>query len=1167
MERPSKRSVELMDSIEEVHQGMCHVFQEAQLSMSGHRKLVIILKYLFIKAVDLDLLNEFSIAFTRLLNNILPLKRGDKTGDKIVHFCHGFVSAITKEEEDKDEDSDEEEETPEGEFIQSLIQHLLRGCKAKDKNVRFRVCQLLACLVFFLNELDHETFETLYTALEERVDDKDYHVRIQAIKAISRFQGFNLDDNFATQFGNEISSKSIKKIMIKALTSDETAEVRRAALLNYEKSPKNFSLMIERAKDSNSINRRLVYSDIAKSMGNFNKLKPKDIEKLLKWGLNDREDSVRDAAIKLLTNTWYESVEKDLLKLLGGLNVVDSLIAEKAVIAFFSNKPEILDSITLDQEFWSNLTTEEAFLTRTFYNYCTENKLFDLIDSNFPEALILASDLERYFDQRSDLMNENHLTIEQLKAYNDEITRLDDSIVNIEDEGYLLQIKDKQERRVIEVEESSLENYQGLLKVSECLKNDTSFDEFDPEESFVEEINNMSDDELEERLKEYRKAIQKQTKIIEKSKLNLKEIQKKFDKLQSALTNLCKERAKVVNSLNSYIKDVKVFKKELDDIEFIIEQYLLVATNYDFSDEMGRRKMLQLIRNKLSGKRLPESITSASLKVLRNISINEKDFVSMATEIITDIRDFVPMTAESGMDIRDFDDGDSFHSAHTSFHEPGGERSADSSDSRSGVDITSTPDSKRRKADTKLPSDDIVTHCLMITQHSLEIIEESLENNISLQSIYSGLVNYALSCDAKDSLHLLGLKCLGLFSLIDEEIARNACSTFLRKFRSHFGEHIKILSIKAIVDILSMYGIPIIEENKLHSYAKLLHNCLREYDYPKLQCVAAEGLCKLFLADIIGRGANVEEQDLLQSLVISYYNPKSQKNNELRQILAFCLPVYAFSHSKHQYRLATVSGDCLYRLSMIENQFSKDSKITPSSIVQELIYWCDPNNLINLDAKEVKKQTSHFMQTLIFLQAIEQDTSKAIKVAIMNHLGKMFITEQLDSESLKSLVESIDETKKVLEDKKDDPEFSIPKNSLKNFDTFASEIQITLEKSLERERRQEASSVGSSRVTSGANSMASIQVKSEQSSQSSSANTTLKEEDLEDLEKEMRSIEVNDVEQDEKNEGEEIDGQSAEENLQQEKKKRIEESLNDIDEILDKEDAVEYDVDISMDDI
>ncbi|EAZ62788.2 condensin complex subunit 3 [Scheffersomyces stipitis CBS 6054] len=1079
--RPTLESIKRISTAEELRGAMSHVFQDAQLSLSGHRKLVVVLKNIFDRSIELNQEEFFALYFTKLINKILPLKKGEKAADRIAKFCSAFVFSLTnddilrKEEEKKksqldenvdenaddnaeDEDNPDEEDTYSTLFIQYLIHHLLRGIEARDKSVRYRVVQLLAYLVHHIGEINRDSFEALYTSLMKRLNDKEPIVRIQAIVAISKFQDFNLD-GFEYTSNTRIGSENVRDSLMNSLVTDENAEVRRAALLNLSKDQNTIGAIIERASDTNMINRRLVYSRIVREIGNIGKLDFELRDFLLRWGLNDRDGSVQAAAVKMLSTYWFEAEGKELLNLISQLRVTESDIAATAVFKFFQAQPDELAKIVIDDSYWKELDVNKAFLLRTFYEHCNENNLYDLIDANFPESIELANILEKYLRVR---VNNFYMDNATTNAY--------------------------------DLQKEKLE-----------AKYDEHFEEHD-------------------QLKEA-----------------VYDCEVKHKQLHARYLQLVEE----TNELNEGFKEKDEFyENDLTDLEFIIEQLLEVAKEFDFSDEIGRRKMLQIIRKSLTEDRLTDKLVSVALKVLRKISINEKDFISMSAEIITDIRD-------------SFETEEEFHSAISGFAEDDDEDEDEDED-----EDDDNSKSKKRKVQPRLPPDDIVIRCLIVTQHALELVEEPSDNHVSLGSIYSGLVNYAINCKEKHKLHLLGLTCLGLFSLIDKNTAKDAIETFYYEMRSS-GEEVRIIGMKAIVDILSKYGASIIAPSNWFMYARLFYKSLTSFKMPKLQCIVAEGLCKLFLADIFNSTQSPDgseesseyesEKQLFEAIILSYFHPLTVNNDELRQILAFCIPVYSFSHPQHQLRLATVSGDCIYRMFNDQSEFVKhQSRLLPSNVVQQLIHWCDPNNLVNLTQFDIKKQTSHVWQSVYMLQAVEQDTPRSVKRAIINNLNKLYLTEELESKVLQGLLDAVEGTRQCFETKANDPEYALDKLNTRNFDSFQHFVQDLFEKAVEREKKEEEKT-GRSR-----------------------SNSILVELDENDYETEKSLVKEEEADasvKDDVNDGEDADHEKADttevksedENEDQDdedqtKKDGLNKSLEEIDAMLDEEDEVEYDI-------
>ncbi|KAL6452908.1 YCG1 Condensin complex subunit 3 [Candida maltosa Xu316] len=1119
--------------------------------------------------------------FTKLLSKVLPLKKGELAGDRIAKFCYSFVNSlihdaseeqqqeednkVKKEEREDDEDEEdteqhqEEEDTPRSIFVSYLIKYLLRGIEAKDKSVRYRVVQLLAYLVEFFTEIhDNDTFEALYKLLDNRLEDKESVIRIHALVAMSHFQQFEFKvESEDGETEETISTAQILEKIINCLQHDESPEVRRAALMNLLKTRDTIPTLLERARDPNFINRRLVYSKISRELGDLDAIDFENREYLLKWGLNDRDPSVQMAAAKMLSTYWYDSVNQDILELIDRLNVTESSIAEQALSVFFKTKPELLKNITIDESFWKNLTTEKAFLMRSFYQYCNQAGMNTLINSNFPELLDLAETLQKYLEVRLKAINDNEDIVKLWESHDESINKLDDQIFSLENQVSRIENDVELNQRNLANADNDIEEFKEAIKLIngriEQLENDEGdIDDLKTEENagMIDQIRDFSEDDLKEQLdvfsQELENSVQSKLGFLGK----LKELEKKFETNRETLIKAKDTKSQTIELFETeHADDCIPFSKKLKELEFVINQLLQIAKDFDLSDEIGRRKLSQIIRTTLTEDKLPENLISVALKVLNAISINEKDFVSMAVEIITDIRDS-----------RD----EEFHSAAATFD----------NDFYEEDDAIS---SKKRKVEADMPPDDIVLRCLIITGHVLEVLNQNLDHHLSLSSIYSGIVNYALQSDTKKNLHLAGLRCLGLFALIDHQIAEIACKTIFQAAKSN-GEEVKTIGLKAIMDILATYGMNILDSNFKYRYSRFFYKTLLAFETPKLQCIVAEGLCKLFLSDVLNKSMQKKpdrentsttseqqqeeddlfehEKHLFEALILIYFNPHTKINQELQQILSFCIPVYAFSKQDHQTNLTAITGDVLYRLF---SDYEQD--ISPTSTIQQLISWCDPRNLVKLTDEEINKSTSHVYQCVYVLQVLEQTDSKNIKKVIINNLNKFFISDAVDSITLQALVTAVEETKRLLEDT--DNDFVMDRPTKKNFDSFVQVVQNTYEtaKKREDEEEEEARSSRSNSVSilqeledEAANISIKKEVDSADVSQTSKPETS--EDEDEDDDEEMKVEEVKQEVNDEKQEVEPIGTEDT-------KAKELENSLNEIDKFLDEEDDVDYG-DISM---
>lgn len=128
---------------------------------------------------------------------------------------------------------------------------------------------------------------------------------------------------------------------------------------------------------------------------------------------------------------------------------------------------------------------------------------------------------------------------------------------------------------------------------------------------------------------------------------------KDTEKLDSSLPVVTSLAYRIQAAYNAYQEDLDVAEQdrvicgrpteaEEDariDKEFVIGEMLKVAVNLDYADEIGRRKMFQLVRDMISQEALPESLVSRCLDVLRVLSPNERDLIRVVVEVVHELKD------------------------------------------------------------------------------------------------------------------------------------------------------------------------------------------------------------------------------------------------------------------------------------------------------------------------------------------------------------------------------------------------------------------------------------------------------------------------------------------------------------------------------------------------
>lgn len=891
-----------MSEIEQMRIAIAQVFQDSQLSIASHRKQIVVLKQIQLKSAELDLEDSFNRVVLNMLNKVLTLKKNETVGDRIIKFVSSYSLTILNKDNSKSNDNQGLDQRNLYErFVDELVIHLMKGLEASNKNVRYRCLQLLSHVLFQIDEISHDMYETLMELLNSRLHDKDAVVRAAAVKAISRFQEGDLENE------NHISEAAEKLLIV--LQNDSSADVRKALLLALEKNGITINYLLERARDSNSVNRRLVFSRIMKDVGDFRTIEYTVREKILAWGLRDREPSVSNAAAKMFAFDWYKTCGEDLMELIARLHVVNSDIAEVAVKVFFQQRPEIFRKISFSSDLWKSLNPETSFLIRCYYQYCNERHYEESIEKNFPEAIELASLILRYLQLRK--------------------------------------------------------------------------------------------------------------KFVEK----------------------------------------KEEESNLESLDFIIQQLLIVAKDYDYSDEVGRREMFRISRASLTNEFLQDKLIKELLQVLRKISISEKDFCQMITEVITDIRD-------SLLDEMEVEGEETFHSALSDIGNKSRDKSRDNSklaESTMNDDDDDDDDEAEKERPTKKPKlnqekdNQITLQCLIVTKRMLELTMEPLKNHFSIQSLVDSLIKPAIQNSLTQIRHL-GIQCLGLVCLIDKQLSSE--TMFLLGVCVTQSDHtLKAIALKVIFDILSVHGtsgiLDVEDGVDSLSLSKLLYRCLKDSENKETQSITAIGICKLYLADIL------IDNELFETLLLSYFGPTVSDNEVFKQALSFCIPVYSFSHPSHQEKVMKVSTDTFLRsYQLYENDLNDEERLKmtpPGKILEHLIHFTDPGNVVNQSELQISSSNIHLELGIDLFELVNHEDfeeSRVFKKTIITCLPKLKITSDCEYEKLEKIMHNIEDCESNIE--QNPTAFDLPtKNAFFKFKLSLEKIMEAAEQK-KSERQQEA---------------------------------------------------------------------------------------------------------------
>ncbi|ORY04342.1 hypothetical protein K493DRAFT_253568 [Basidiobolus meristosporus CBS 931.73] len=794
------------------------IFQEVQKTVANHRKLANVLRKLQEKAsqvgkrkLDNQFLSgeqSFNLEFTRNLSKILPVKKREPAVDRVIKFVQTFIQYSQEKDNAADSDAQQDpeasEETLSSRFVEYLMKYLLGGVNAKDKPVRLRVCQMIALTINSLGEIDEDLYNELKSKLLDCARDKEASVRVQVAIALSRLQ--DTDDEVG----------SVTEKLIEMLRNDPSAEVRRAVFYNIELTEAILPYILERARDVDATNRKCIYLRSMIEIGDFRILSIDDREKLLKWGLSDRDANVKKACSKMLSEHWISQADNNLLEFLERLDVICSDAADSALSSFFEANPEVCDSFSFNDQFWENLTPESAFLARVFCDYC--------------------------------------------KKHNEE--KLEETLPNVTQHAVYLQ------------------EYSQLMLVTE---------------------------------------------------------------------------------------EGDAAKTEL---EFIVNQLLLMAGHLDFADEIGRRHMFTLLKETLIYTDVPDNHLSNVIAILKKISVSEKDFTRLIIEIIIDVRESTEEALKEKYQDQDLDEDE---------------------------------DMEKRILEALA-----TLKCLNIAKNMLERSNESLRDNSSMYGLLNELIIPATQ-SSEDILKETAIRCLGLCCLLDKNLAAENFQVFIHcVLEGHIELQEQALMI--IFDLIMLFGIGSLTAklDDPNILDQLFQECM-DCDVPEILAIATEGVSKLFICKAL-----TDTDQYLPYLVTGYFHPKTADNQRLRQCLSYFLPVFCHSSHKNQQAMIRIAPQVICDLVQVHKELNLDEEmVSPLQIGQQFADWTDSHKLVRSQFPQ-SEETDHGMHAELVKELLQLTESEAAgsRKTLLQILTKFRVDETAGEERLQRLLNAIERFKK-----------------------------------------------------------------------------------------------------------------------------------------------------------
>ncbi|KAF2721121.1 hypothetical protein K431DRAFT_312816 [Polychaeton citri CBS 116435] len=943
----SRNSADIPDEGENtsLRQSICQVFSDAQKSTTGHRKLVISLRKIqeecayepatqksSSKSEDFEA-QDFDNEVVRCILRILAVKKAEAAGDRVIRFLGTFLQAASAKDEEIVGTSDAD--IPTGKLATSILITLLPLITAKDKTIRFRATQITSHIINSLDTLDGDLYQMLRTALLKRLHDKEAPVRLQAVYGLNRLAADPEDQNREDGSDDEDPGVGVLEKLLNILQHDPSADVRRNLLINLPITKEVLPYLLERARDLDGSTRRALYAKLLPTLGDFRHLSLTHREKLLRWGLRDRDENVRKATARLFYERWIEDcaalpaalaadgAEQDpsgqkraadpsldaLLELLERIDIVNSGgeggIAQTAMQEFWAGRPDYVDYVSFPENFWDELSPELAFVARSFNDHCRSSGKED--GHNGPRAL--------------DAMLEDKLP---------EVTRF----------AYLLERE--------------------MNRLLETVRLAATGEDEDAEEDSVQ-------------------------------------------------------------------------------CEFVVEQMLHMALTFDYSDEVGRRKMNGLMREALALADLPEEATRLVVEVLRLVcggdASGENEFCGVILEAIAEVHDTIMGDGESAGDASSTSIEESFHSA-----------SSEVSSASSNIVLANSKklkkqNSQQTEADAQTEEEKAIREimvnmkCLHIAQCMLQNVGCDLEDNVHLVTMLNNLVVPAVRSQ-EVPIRERGLVCLGLCCLLGKNLAEENLTLFLHCFaKGH--PALQAIAIQIISDVLithpSLLAAPSHqsqeeaddstsnESPQLRPVLKAFSKSLKSED-PIVQSTGATALAKTMLSRLI------TSSDLLKQLVVAFFDPDTANNTQLRQGLSYFLPVYCHSRAENASKMTDVACGIISKLAAIRDTYLEDADVAEDedemvslTVVGNLLLdWTDPRKIVgfaeatSITTSALTKSAAgelHFrLAENILDRLVCSQVNKDERKVLFSILGKLHLpAEGCDGERLRTILELIAE--------------------------------------------------------------------------------------------------------------------------------------------------------------
>jgi condensin complex subunit 3 len=348
------------DSLHVVSGRIATLLDEAQRSFAVHHRCTTAMRA--IHAED-DL--TFVQALVPHLNKVLLVFKKEPSVERVIEFITGYVTDPCENMEQRDE------------LAFFILEYLLTRANAKDKAIRYRVCQIAAKILNKMGEdaeVNEDVFDKILTTMLQRARDRVPSVRAQAIATLSRLQD-PCDEN------DQVLSEYLR-----VLQHDSSKEVRRAVLDNIGVSKVTLPFILARTRDSSTDVRVAAYNVIREKV-DMRSLTISQRTSIMYEGLRDRKAVVQQACTNVLCDAWMKKVDGDVIKLLERMDV-ESFPKKTATLLTFIIQHGDISNTAMPPYRADELSAESAVFWRVYIECAQQSgRGAAIIDRCMPETV------------------------------------------------------------------------------------------------------------------------------------------------------------------------------------------------------------------------------------------------------------------------------------------------------------------------------------------------------------------------------------------------------------------------------------------------------------------------------------------------------------------------------------------------------------------------------------------------------------------------------------------------------------------------------------------------------------------------------------------------------------------------------------------------------------